>query len=149
MSGVPKFTYVSEVAPSRFAEGTAYITFDGHRGGDYGTYVFATPDYGDTWRSIVGNLPKGEVVRTITEDLKNQDVLYLGTETGLWVTLDRGKQWIRVRGNLPTVPIYEIALHPRENDMIIGTHGRAVWILDDLDAVSAVVEVRDDRCVCV
>ncbi len=71
-------------------------------------------------------------MRTITEDLKNQDVLYLGTETGLWVTLDRGKQWIRVRGNLPTVPIYEIALHPRENDMIIGTHGRAVWILDDL-----------------
>ena len=75
-------------------------------------------------RSIAGNLPKGEVVRTITEDLKNADVLYLGTETGLWVTLDRGKQWTRVKANLPTVPIYEITLHPRDNDMILATHGR-------------------------
>ncbi|MGH9173299.1 MAG: WD40/YVTN/BNR-like repeat-containing protein, partial [Vicinamibacterales bacterium] len=130
--GVPKWTYVSKVAPSRFAEGTAYVTFDGHRGGDYGTYAFATTDLGNTWQSIAGNLPKGEVVRTITEDLKNGDVLYLGTETGLWVSLDRGRQWMRIRGNLPTVPVYEIALHPRDNDMLLATHGRAIWILDDL-----------------
>ena len=135
ISGVPKWTYVSEVAPSRFAEGTAYVTFDGHRGGDYATYAFVTTDYGDTWRSIVGNLPKGEVVRTITEDTKNADVLYLGTETGLWVSLDRGKQWTRVRGNLPTVPIYEIAIHPRDNDLILATHGRGLWILDDLTPI--------------
>jgi photosystem II stability/assembly factor-like uncharacterized protein len=132
ISGVPKWTYVSKLAPSRFAEATAYVTFDGHRGGDYGTYAFVTTDFGNTFSSIAGNLPKGEVVRTITEDLKNPDVLYLGTETGLYVTLDRGRQWVRVRGNLPTVPIYEITLHPRDNDMILATHGRAIWILDDL-----------------
>jgi hypothetical protein len=132
IAGVPKWTYVSKIAPSRFAEGTAYVTFDGHRGGDYGTYAFVTTDFGSTFSSIAGNLPKGEVVRTITEDLKNPDVLYLGTETSLYVTLDRGKQWIHVRGNLPTVPIYEITLHPRDNDMILATHGRAIWILDDL-----------------
>ncbi len=129
---VPKWTYVSKIAPSRFAEGTAYVTFDGHRGGDYSTYAFVTTDFGVTFQSIVGNLPKGQVLRTITEDLKNPDVLYLGTETGLFITLDRGKQWTQVKGNLPTVPIYEIALHPRDNDMLLATHGRGIWILDDL-----------------
>jgi photosystem II stability/assembly factor-like uncharacterized protein len=130
--GAPRLAYVSKVEPSKFAEGTAYVTFDGHRLGDLGTYAYATTDYGASWTSIAGNLPAGQVVRTITEDLKNPDVLYLGTETGLWVTLDRGKTWQQVRANLPTVPIYEITLHPRENDMILATHGRALWILDDL-----------------
>jgi hypothetical protein len=130
--GLPKTTYVSEVAPSRFADGTVYATFDGHRLNDFATYVFASDDYGATWRSIAGDLPKGQVVRTITEDLKNPDVLYLGTETGLFVTLDRGRRWTRVKANLPTVPVYEIALHPRDNDMILATHGRSIWILDDL-----------------
>lgn len=133
--GVPAKTYVSKVAPSRFEARTAYVTFDGHRGGDYGTYVFVTTDLGASFRSIAGNLPKGEVARTISEDLENPDALYLGTETGLWVTLDRGTQWTRVKANLPTVPIYEIALHPRDNDMILATHGRGIWILDDLSAL--------------
>ncbi|MBS1240601.1 MAG: hypothetical protein H6R40_28 [Gemmatimonadetes bacterium] len=130
--GAPRLAYVSKVEPSKFAEGTAYVTFDGHRTGDFGTYAYATTDYGASWKSIAGNLPAGQIVRTITEDLKNADVLYLGTETGLWVTLDRGKTWHRVRANLPTVPVYEITLHPRENDMILATHGRAIWVLDDL-----------------
>ena len=133
--GVPAKTYVSKVSPSRFEARTAYVTFDGHRGGDYGTYVFVTTDLGASFRSIAGNLPKGEVARTITEDPKNADVLYLGTETGLWVTSDRGKQWTRVKANLPTVPIYEIAVHPRDNDLILATHGRGIWILDDLTPI--------------
>jgi photosystem II stability/assembly factor-like uncharacterized protein len=133
--GVPANTYVSKIAPSRFEARTAYVTFDGHRGGDYGTYVFVTSDLGGSFRSIAGNLPKGEVARSITEDLRNPDVLYLGTETGLWVTLDRGKQWTRVKANLPTVPIYEIALHPRDNDLILATHGRGIWILDDVTPI--------------
>jgi len=108
------------------------VTFDGHRGGDFNTYAFVTADFGNTYQAIVGNLPKGEVVRTIAEDVKNRDVLYIGTETSLWVSTNRGKQWMRVKANLPTVPIYEITLHPRDNDMILATHGRALWILDDL-----------------
>ena len=130
--GVPARTYVSKISPSRFEARTAYVAFDGHRGGDYGTYVFVTTDLGASFQSIAGNLPKGEVVRTVAEDLKNPDVLYLGTETGLWVTINRGKQWHRLKANLPTVPIYDIALHPRDNDMILGTHGRGIWILDDM-----------------
>ena len=128
----PKWSYVSKVEPSKFDEGTVYATFDSHRTGDYGTYVFVSADYGNSWTSIAGNLPKGEVVRTITEDQKNADVLYLGSEAGLWVSLDRGKAWTRVRANLPTVPVYEITLHPRDNAMILATHGRAVWVLDQL-----------------
>ena len=135
--GVPKETYVSEVVPSRFEEGRVYVTFDGHRGNDFNAYAFVSPDFGATWKSIVSNLPKGEVVRTLTEDLKNPDVLYLGTETGLFVSTDSGGSWIRVRANLPTVPIYEITLHPRDNAMILATHGRSLWILDDLTPFQA------------
>lgn len=129
--GAPKGIYVAKVAPSRFDEGTVYATFDGHRQNDFETYAYASSDFGQSWRSINGNI-KGEVARTITEDLKNPDVLYLGTETGLFVTVDRGKSWMRVNANLPTVRIDEITLHPRENAMLIATHGRGIWILDNM-----------------
>jgi photosystem II stability/assembly factor-like uncharacterized protein len=135
IAGVPKFTYVSDVLPSRAAAGTAYVAFDGHRGGDYNTYVFATTDFGATWRSIVGNLPKGEVARGLAEDRKDPNILYLGTETGLWVSLNRGGQWTRIKANLPTMPIYEIKQHPRDNDLILSTHARGIWILDDMTPI--------------
>jgi photosystem II stability/assembly factor-like uncharacterized protein len=134
VSGVPKGIYVSEVIPSRFDEGTVYATFDGHRQNDFETYVYASSDFGQSWRSIAANL-KGEIARTLTEDLKNPDVLYLGTETGLFVSLDRGKSWQRLRANLPTVRIDEITLHPRDNAMLLATHGRAIWILDNLSPI--------------
>jgi photosystem II stability/assembly factor-like uncharacterized protein len=135
ISGVPKWTYVSDVLPSRAAAGTAYVAFDGHRGGDFNTYVFATTDYGATWRSIAGNLPKGEVARGLAEDRRNPDVLYLGTETGLWVSLNRGGQWTRLKANLPTMPIYEIKQHPRDNDLILASHSKGIWILDDVSPI--------------
>ena len=140
LPNLPGGTYVSEVAPSRFDSGTVYATFDGHRGNDFTPYVYASTDFGNTWRSIVADLPRTEVARTITEDLKNPAVLYLGTETGLYVTTDRGRRWTRVQANLPTVPIYEITLHPRDNDMILATHGRSIWILDDLTPFQAHAE---------
>jgi photosystem II stability/assembly factor-like uncharacterized protein len=134
MPGVPKGTWVSEVVPSRFDEGTAYVTFDGHRTNDFETYIYVTHDFGQTWQSAAGNL-KGEVVKTLTEDQKNQDVLYVGAETGLFVSIDRAKSWSRIKANLPTVRIDEITLHPRDNAMILATHGRAIWILDHLEPI--------------
>ncbi len=131
ISGVPKFTYVADVLPSRAQAGTAYVAFDGHRGGDYNTYVFTTTDFGATWRSIASNLPKGEVARGLAEDRKDPNILYLGTETGLWVSWNKGGQWTRFKANLPTMPIYEIKQHPRDNDLILATHARGIWILDD------------------
>ena len=134
VAGVPKGVYVSEVVPSRFDEGTVYATFDAHRQNDFETHIYASNDFGQSWRSIAANL-KEEIARTLTEDLKNPDVLYLGTETGLFVSLDRGKAWQRLRGNLPTVRIDEITLHPRDNAMILATHGRTIWILDNLSPI--------------
>ena len=132
--GLPKGIWVSEVAPSRFDEATAYATFDGHRQNDFETWVYVTKDFGQTWQSAAGNL-RGEVVKTLTEDLKNPDVLYIGAETGLFVSVDRAKSWVRVKANLPTVRIDEITLHPRDNAMILATHGRAIWILDHLEPI--------------
>lgn len=132
---VPKWTYVSDVLPSRAAAGTAYVSFDGHRNGDYNTYVFSTADFGGTWKSLAADLPKGEVVRGLAEDRKNPDLLYLGTETGLWVSWNRGTAWTKLKANLPTMPIYEIKSHPRDNDLILASHARGIWILDDLTPI--------------
>lgn len=129
--GIPRGIYVSRVVPSRFDEGTVYVTFDGHRQNDFATYVYASTDFGQSWRPIGANLTD-QIARTLAEDTKNPDVLYLGTETGLFVTTDRAKSWVRVRANLPTVRIDEIAIHPRDNAMILATHGRSLWILDQV-----------------
>ncbi len=137
-----KHAYVSRVAPSRYDEATVYATFDGHRLNDFNTYVYVSNDYGQSWKSIAGDLPKGQVARTITEDLKNPEMLYLGTESGLFVSFDKGKQWMRVKANLPTVPIYEITLHPRDNAMILATHGRSIWILDDMTPLQQFARAR-------
>jgi photosystem II stability/assembly factor-like uncharacterized protein len=132
--GLPKGIYVAKVAASRFADGTVYATFDGHRQNDFETYIYASTDFGQTWASITANL-KGEVARTLTEDLKNPDVLYVGTETGIFLTLDRGKSWMRLKSNFPTVRVDEITLHHRDNAMIVATHGRSIWILDHLEPI--------------
>jgi photosystem II stability/assembly factor-like uncharacterized protein len=129
--GLPKDIYVSRVVPSRFDEGAVYATFDRHRQNDFSTYIYASSDFGQTWHALNANLT-GEVARTLTEDTKNPDVLYLGTETGLFVSTDRAKSWVRVKANLPTVRIDEITLHPRDNAMILATHGRSIWILDQI-----------------
>ncbi|MBI1737626.1 MAG: hypothetical protein HYR58_00055, partial [Acidobacteria bacterium] len=131
--GVPKGTYVSRVIASRFAEGTAYVTFDGHRMDDFGIYVFATTDFGETWKSIASNLPKNNgIVNVIREHHKNADLLFAGTEYGAYVSFDRGGSWTRIKMNVPTVPVDDILIHPRDNDLIFGTHGRSIWVLDDI-----------------
>ena len=134
LPNAPKGAFVSEVVPSRFDEGTVYVTIDDHRQNNFETYVYASNDFGQTWRTAVGSL-NGEVVKTLTEDLRNPDVLYLGAETGLFVSTDRAKSWTRGRANLPTVRIDEITLHPRDNAMLLATHGRALWILDHLEPI--------------
>jgi photosystem II stability/assembly factor-like uncharacterized protein len=132
--GLPKGLFVSELVPSRFDEGTVYATFDGHRDGDFDTWVYASSDFGQTWRSLNGNLGD-QVARTLLEDTKNRDVLYLGTETGIFVTLDRGTSWMRLKGNMPTVRVDEMVIHPRDNALVVGTHGRALWVLDNVAPV--------------
>jgi photosystem II stability/assembly factor-like uncharacterized protein len=134
LPNAPKGAWVSKVAPSRFDEGTVYVTLDNHRLDDFETYVYVSRDFGQTWQSLAANL-KGAVVKTLTEDLKNPDVLYLGTETGLAISIDRGRSWVPVHANLPSVRVDEVTLHPRDNAMILATHGRALWILDHLEPI--------------
>ncbi|HKQ06170.1 MAG TPA: hypothetical protein VJ464_13625 [Blastocatellia bacterium] len=130
--GVPKDTYVSRVVPSRFAEGTVYVTFDGHRGDDYTPYVFRSTDFGESWKAIRSDLPNGVTCRVIREHPRNQNLLFLGTEFGAYVSFDHAGHWTRLKGNLPMVRVDDIQIHPRDNDLVLGTHGRSVWILDDL-----------------
>lgn len=139
--GLPKGLFVSELVPSRFDEGTVYATFDGHRSNDFATWLYASNDFGQTWRSLNGNL-KEQVARTLIEDVKNPDVLYLGTETGIFVTLDRGTTWSRMKGNMPTVRVDEMVIHPRDNALVVGTHGRAIWVLDNLAPVQEMAAAR-------
>jgi hypothetical protein len=117
-----------------------YATFDNHRADDMGTYIYASVDGGNNFRSIGEGIPKGHAVTAMTEDPKNPNVLYSGTEFGLFVSPDRGGKWMRIKSNLPTVPIHEIVFHPRDNDMIVATHGRSIWILDDATPLQQAAE---------
>jgi photosystem II stability/assembly factor-like uncharacterized protein len=128
---LPPYTWCSRIEASHFDPGTAFAAFDGHRTDDYETYVYKTSDYGETWTSLKGNLPFGWV-HVIREDLKNKNLLFVGTEFGVYASLDGGESWFSLQNNLPTVAVRDIAIHPRENDLIIGTHGRGIWIIDDI-----------------
>jgi hypothetical protein len=134
MPGFPAGGFVSEVVPSRFDAATVYVTVDNHRLNDYATHMWVSTDMGATFRSLNGNL-SGENARTLTEDTHNPDVLYIGTETGIFLSLDRGKSWRRFKANLPFVRVDEITLHPRDNAMLVATHGRDLWILDHLEPI--------------
>lgn len=137
--GLPGNTWCSRIEASHFEPGTAYAAFDGHRHDDYETYVYKTTDNGRTWKSIRGNLPFGWV-HVIREDLKNKNLLFVGTEFGVYASLDGGKSWFSLKNNLPTVAVRDIAVHPRENDLIIGTHGRGIWIMDDISPLQEMSE---------
>ncbi|MBZ5602617.1 MAG: hypothetical protein LAO79_09960 [Acidobacteriia bacterium] len=131
--GVPKGTYVSGIEASRAGAGAAYVTFDGHRGDDFKLHVFFTSDFGKTWQSVSGNLPAAAgTARVIREDPRNQNLLFAGTEFGAYVSFDRGKAWELLGSNFPQVRVDDIKIHPREHDLIIATHGRSLWILDDI-----------------
>jgi photosystem II stability/assembly factor-like uncharacterized protein len=126
--------FVSRVVPSRFDASTVYITVANYRQNDYAPYVWMSRDFGATFTSLAGTL-SGEVVRTLTEDTRNPDVLYVGTETGIFVTIDRGRTWKRLKANFPTVRVDELTIHPRDNALLVASHGRALWILDHLEPI--------------
>ncbi len=129
--GLPENTWCSKVAASNFDAKTAYVVFDGHRNGDKKVYVYKTTDLGNSWSSIATEEIE-TFARTITEDIVNPELLFLGTDYGLYITIDGGKQWVRFDGNVPKVPVYEMVIHSDENDLVIGTHGRGILILDDI-----------------
>jgi photosystem II stability/assembly factor-like uncharacterized protein len=145
IQGVPKNTWVSRIEASRFKLERAYVTFDGHRTGDYKTYVYVTEDFGKTWTNITANLPANDAAYVIKEDPTNENLLYVGTEFGLYVTLDRGKTWTKWNTGFPTVAVHDIVIHPREREIILGTHGRGIWIapVEPLQQATAELMAKD------
>jgi photosystem II stability/assembly factor-like uncharacterized protein len=136
--------WISRVDASHFDQGTAYVAVDGHRSDDLKPYVFVTHDFGKSFQSVAGNLPQYGNVQVIREDPKNKDLLYVGTEFGLFVSLDGGKSWQKFMNNYPTVRTDDILIHPRDNDLIVATHGRSVWIADDITPLQQLTPaVRD------
>lgn len=134
--GLPKNTWVSHVEASRFDEATAYVTFEGHRTGDMTAYVYRTRDHGATWESLVSEDIEG-YAHVVKEDIENRDLLFVGTEFGLFISVDGGGSWARYASDFPKVAVRDLAIHPREHDLIIGTHGRGIWILDDITPLRA------------
>jgi photosystem II stability/assembly factor-like uncharacterized protein len=133
MSGAPNgYVQISRVEPSHFDAGTCYVTMDNHRNDDWKPYVFVTKDYGATWTAITNNLPAFGNVNVIREDAKNKDLLFVGTEIGVFVSLNGGKEWKRFMTGLPMVRVDDLIIHPRDNDLIVGTHGRGIYICDDI-----------------
>jgi len=132
IKGLPPNTWCSRLEASHFDPGTVYAAFDGHRTDDYAPYLFKTADYGKTWTALRGTLPAIGWIHVVREDVRNRNLLFAGTEFGIFASLDAGKSWFSLKNNLPTVAVTDIAVHPRDRDLIIGTHGRGLWILDDI-----------------
>jgi photosystem II stability/assembly factor-like uncharacterized protein len=132
---LPPESWVTRIEASHFDEATAYVTFDRHRWDDYKPYVYKTTDYGETWTSITSNLPPVGYLHVVREDLENRDLLFVGSEFGLFLSFDRGESWMPYKNDFPTVAVRDIQIHPRERDLLVGTHGRGLWILDDIRPV--------------
>jgi len=127
-----KGLWMSRIDASRFDEGTAYLAVDGHTSDQFAPYALMTADAGRTWTSITGDLPAGNPVKVLREDPRSRNVLYAGTEFGIYFSIDRGAKWTKLDSGLPTVAVDDIVVHPRDADLIIGTHGRSIYVMDDI-----------------
>jgi len=148
LPGLPASHYywISRIDASHFDGGTAYVSVDGHRDNDLKPYLYVTRDYGKTFQSIAADLPQFGNIQVVREDPKNRDLLYVGTEFGLYISMNGGKSWQKFMNNLPTARVDDILVHPRDNDLIVATHARGVWIVDDLTALqqmSSAVAAQD------
>jgi len=145
LPGLPAGLYVSRVEASKFASGRCFVTVDGHRSNDYNPYVFATEDFGATWVKLNTGLKENWSCYAIREGQRNPDLLILGTEMGLLFSMDRGNSWQRFHrdNSFPTVRVDDIVIHPRELDLVVGTHGRALWIIPISGLEQATKENRE------
>src|SRR5262249_15616689 len=129
--GVPERTYVSRILPSLHEVRAVYAAFDNHKSGDFAPYLLKSSDAGKTWQDVKGDLPARGSVLALAEDHKDPDLLFAGTEFGLFVSVDGGKKWLRLKNGLPTIAVRDLAIQRQENDLAVGTFGRGIYILDD------------------
>jgi photosystem II stability/assembly factor-like uncharacterized protein len=141
LTGLPRFTWITSVAPSPHDAATCFITADGHYMGDFTPYVFVTRDGGGTWTSLATPEVKG-YAHVVKQDPVNPDLVFLGTEWGLYVSLDGGRQWAQFKAGIPSVGVRDLAIHPREGDLVVATHGRGIYVLDDLSPLRSLTRER-------
>jgi photosystem II stability/assembly factor-like uncharacterized protein len=137
--GVPEATWVPHIEPSKFDGGTAFVVFDDHRRSNQTPYIYKTTDYGRSWQSLVTDEIEG-FIHVVEQDPVNSDLLFLGTEFGMYVSFDGGASWNLWTHGVPRVPVRALIVHPRDHDLVIGTHGRAAYILDDVGPLRALAE---------
>ncbi|MGD0869314.1 MAG: glycosyl hydrolase [Bryobacteraceae bacterium] len=142
---MPEWGLVSMIDPSPHSAAAAYVAVDRHKLDDFKPYVFKTADYGKTWTGIAAGIPDGDYVHTVREDPKRQGLLYAGTETGVWISFDDGAHWQKLRLNLPSVPVHDLVV--KDDDLVVATHGRAFWILDDLTPLRMLAPADVDAAV--
>ena len=134
IEGLPQWGTVSNIEPSRFAAGSAYLTVDFHQVNDRAPYVYRTKDFGASWVRITDNIPLGMLsyAHVVKEDPERAGMLYLGTENTVYLSFDDGDHWLLLRNNLPPAPVHWLTVQERFGDLVLGTYGRGFWILDDL-----------------
>ncbi|MBE0461739.1 MAG: hypothetical protein IBX60_08930 [Candidatus Aminicenantes bacterium] len=132
--GLPYNKHVSRIVASKYDEGTVYLTLNGRRDDDFADYIYKSTDLGKTWVDISGNIPGGPV-NVIREDPKNKDILYVGTDLGVYVTLNGGKEWHVLANGLPTCFVWDLIIHPRDNTLVIATNGRGMYVIDDVSPI--------------
>ncbi len=135
--GVPDMTKVAMIAWSPTAEGTLFVAFDGHKDNDFKPYVVRSDDYGERWRNVTGDLPEFGSTRSITVHPRNGELVFSGTDFGVYFSRDGGEHWLALNSGLPTNSVQGIVVHPRENDLVVGTHGRGFWVLDELSLLES------------
>ena len=135
--GVPDMTYVSRISASQHDANTVYAAFENHKRSDFAPYLLKSTDRGGSWSSIKGNLPANHPVLAFAEDHVNPNLLFAGTEFGVFFTIDGGQKWIQLKGGMPTISVRDLAIQKRENDLVVGTFGRSVYILDDYTPLRA------------
>jgi photosystem II stability/assembly factor-like uncharacterized protein len=143
--GIPAMTYVNEVLASQHDRNTVYAAFNNHKSGDFKPYILKSTDLGNTWASIASNLPERGSVYALAEDQKNGDLLFAGTEFGLFFTVDGGKSWKQLKEGLPVIAIRDIAIQKRENDLVLGSFGRGFYVLDDYTPLRELKSVVDQK----
>jgi len=136
--------YVSRVTPSAFSEGRVYASLNGYRDDNFGSYLFVSENYGATWTQLGNDLPT-EPVNVVTEDPKKESIIYVGTDNGLYASFDMGKTFMTLDNNLPRVPVHDIAVQQRENELVIGTHGRSIYIAKLKDVQKVYEKMKEDK----
>jgi hypothetical protein len=145
LSGVPASRWITRISCSPFAAGTAWLSLTRHRKNDFAPYLLRTDDFGKTWKSVVANLPAQGPVQVIRADTRNPELLYVGTEHGLFVSLDGGLSWQPLGAGLPPAPVQDLVVHPRDRELVVATHGRSLFIIDVAPLQEMTPKVREAK----